>query len=211
MCDPETCAALLSTACEAVCHQAAMVGLGVDFDDVADYVHHNDLGTAVLLRALARERFVGRLVLASSMVVYGEGALRLRTARAGRPAPAAARGPGRRRFEPALPALRRASCDRGAVPETAPLDPRNVYAATKPHQEHLCFAFCPRDGRARDRAALPQRLRPADAPRHALRRRGGDLRQRAGGRRARRACSRTGGSCATSSTCAMSRVPMCSR
>ena len=59
---------------DAVSHQAAMVGLGDDFDDVADYVSHNDLGTAMLLRALARRRFRGRLVLGSSMVVYGEGA-----------------------------------------------------------------------------------------------------------------------------------------
>ncbi len=28
-----------------------------------------------------------------------------------------------------------------SVPEDAPLDPRNVYAATKLHQEHLCCAF----------------------------------------------------------------------
>ena len=61
---------------DAVAHQAAMVGLGVDFDDVVDYVHHNDLGTAVLLRALHRARFTGRIVLASSMVVYGEGRYR---------------------------------------------------------------------------------------------------------------------------------------
>ncbi len=58
---------------DAVSHQAAMVGLGVDFDDIADYVHHNDVGTAALLRALHRARFRGRLALASSMVVYGEG------------------------------------------------------------------------------------------------------------------------------------------
>src|SRR4051794_33711976 len=38
---------------EAVSHQAAMVGLGVEIGDIADYVAHNDLGTAVLLRALA--------------------------------------------------------------------------------------------------------------------------------------------------------------
>jgi len=58
---------------DAVCHQASMVGLGVDLDDIADYVSHNDLGTAVLLRALARRAFRGRVVQASSMVVYGEG------------------------------------------------------------------------------------------------------------------------------------------
>src|SRR5688500_4335775 len=35
-----------------ISHQAAMVGLGVDVGDIADYVAHNDLGTAVLLREL---------------------------------------------------------------------------------------------------------------------------------------------------------------
>src|SRR5829696_4671432 len=57
----------------AVSHQAAMVGLGVDLGDLPEYVGHNDLGTAQLLRALAAAGFAGRLVLASSMVVYGEG------------------------------------------------------------------------------------------------------------------------------------------
>ena len=57
----------------AVCHLAAMVGLGVDFDDAPLYAGCNDLGTAVLLAAMGRAG-VGRLVLASSMVVYGEGA-----------------------------------------------------------------------------------------------------------------------------------------
>ena len=58
---------------DAVCHQAARVGLGVDFGDVDAYVIDNDLGTAVLLRALHDAGFGGRFVLASSMVVYGEG------------------------------------------------------------------------------------------------------------------------------------------
>ena len=60
----------------AVCHQASMVGLGADIGDIADYVGHNDLATAILLRALAASGFAGRLVLASSMVVYGEGSYR---------------------------------------------------------------------------------------------------------------------------------------
>ncbi len=38
---------------DAVCHQAAMVGLGVGFGDAAEYVSRNDLGTAVLLAAMA--------------------------------------------------------------------------------------------------------------------------------------------------------------
>ena len=57
---------------DGVCHQAAMVGLGVNLQDLPLYVGHNDLGTAVLLAAMDRSG-VGRLVLASSMVVYGEG------------------------------------------------------------------------------------------------------------------------------------------
>src|SRR5881397_1211036 len=60
------------TGVDAVCHQAAMVGLGTGFADAADYVSHNDLGTAVLLTAMD-EAGVRRLVLAGSMVVYGEG------------------------------------------------------------------------------------------------------------------------------------------
>ena len=125
---------------DAVCHQAAMVGLGLNMSDVEDYVRHNDLGTAVLLRQLAIDRFRGRLVLASSMVVYGEGAYRC--ARHGRVAPAP-RDPGdlaAARFTPGCPI-----CAGGlrpiAVDEDSPLAPRNVYAATKVHQEHLCFAF----------------------------------------------------------------------
>src|SRR5215218_8178348 len=70
--DPATAARAVAGV-TAVPHQAAMVGLGVDLDDLPDYVGHNDLATAQLLRALAVGGFAGRLVLASSMVVYGEG------------------------------------------------------------------------------------------------------------------------------------------
>ena len=58
---------------DVVCHQAAKVGLGVDFSDAPDYVGSNELGTAVLLAALA-DAGIRRFVQASSMVVYGEGA-----------------------------------------------------------------------------------------------------------------------------------------
>jgi len=57
---------------DVVVHLAAKVGLGVDLSDIDDYVGNNDLGTAVVLRALA-EAGCRRLVVASSMVVYGEG------------------------------------------------------------------------------------------------------------------------------------------
>src|SRR5262245_16319555 len=56
---------------DVVCHQAAVVGHGLDPSDAPDYALHNDYGTAVLLSAMYRAG-TKRLVLASSMVVYGE-------------------------------------------------------------------------------------------------------------------------------------------
>jgi dTDP-L-rhamnose 4-epimerase len=129
----------------AVCHQAAMVGLGVDMSDVTDYVSHNDLGTATLLKALAARRFRGRLVLASSMVVYGEG--RYACAEHGE-LPAPPRTPqdlAAGRFDPLCPRCG-GRLEPLAVGEDAPLRPANVYAATKVHQEHLCFAFARETG-----------------------------------------------------------------
>lgn len=125
---------------DGLCHQAARVGLGVDFGDVGRYVADNDVGTAVGLGVLHDVGFAGRIVLASSMVVYGEG--RYRCAEHGRqPAPprlVADLDAGR--FEPACPICGRAlSWD--VVRESDPVDPRNVYAATKLHQEHLAAAF----------------------------------------------------------------------
>ena len=60
---------------DAVIHLAAAVGVGQSMYQIADYVGVNDLGTAVLLEALA-QRPVERLVVASSMSIYGEGLAR---------------------------------------------------------------------------------------------------------------------------------------
>ena len=134
--------AVATSGVDAVCHQAAKVGLGRNFGDARDYVTNNDLGTAALLEALWRHDFRGRLVLASSMVVYGPG--RARCPDHGLVAPAE-RDPvdlAGGRFEPRCSV---AGCGQRpawvAVEESAPLDPRNVYAATKLHQEHLCFQW----------------------------------------------------------------------
>ncbi len=123
-----------------VCHQAAMVGLGTDIGDIADYASHNDLGTAVLLRELARARFSGRLVLASSMVVYGEGRYACGEHGLVRPGPRREADLRAGRFEPPCPRCG-AALQAHSIPEDAPPDPRNVYAATKLHQEHLAAAF----------------------------------------------------------------------
>ena len=122
---------------DVVCHQAAKVGLGVDFSDAPDYVGSNDLGTAVLLAGMATSG-VRRLVVASSMVVYGEGSYRGASGLT-RPAPRKRSDLDGGRFDPldenggALhPEL---------ITEDAPLDPRNVYAATKLAQEHLATSW----------------------------------------------------------------------
>ncbi len=125
---------------DAICHQAARVGLGRDFSDVDAYVHDNDVGTAALLRALHETGFRGRFVLASSMVVYGEGRYRCNQHGIIRPPRRTPDAITAGQFEPTCPA-----CDEPLLPEPvgedAPTEPRTVYAATKLHQEHLCSAF----------------------------------------------------------------------
>src|SRR5947209_8062121 len=67
---------------DAVYHFASRVGVGQSMYQVGDYVGVNDLGTAVLLQALI-EHPVKRLVVASSMSIYGEGLYRSEERRVG--------------------------------------------------------------------------------------------------------------------------------
>ncbi|GAA1593443.1 NAD-dependent epimerase/dehydratase family protein [Actinoplanes couchii] len=124
---------------DAVVHQAAMVGLGVDLGDLPEYVRCNDLGTAVLLSEMARAG-VQRLVLASSMVVYGEGAYSCPDHGPVRPAARTVDDLSAGRFDPGCPVCDAALCPE-LIGEDAPLDPRSVYAATKVAQEHLTAAW----------------------------------------------------------------------
>ncbi|RFS83870.1 NAD-dependent epimerase/dehydratase family protein [Actinomadura spongiicola] len=124
---------------DAVCHQAAKVGLGVDVSDLPDYASVNVQGTAVLLAQMARAG-VGVLVLASSMVVYGEGAYTCDRHGAVRPGPRPEEALRAGRFEPGCPACGR-PLDPAAVGEDTPPDPRNAYADTKLAQEHLAASW----------------------------------------------------------------------
>src|SRR5690606_3538938 len=72
--DPEAVRRALRGA-DAVFHLAAAVGVGQSMYAVADYTGINNLGTATLLEALI-ETPVSRLVVASSMSIYGEGLYR---------------------------------------------------------------------------------------------------------------------------------------
>jgi dTDP-L-rhamnose 4-epimerase len=125
---------------DVVCHQAAMVGNGVDAQDLPGYAGHNDLGTAELLAAMARAD-VADLVLASSMVVYGDG--RYDCPEHGDVPPAArheddlAAG----RFDPRCPHCGGDITWR-RIAEDTPFRPRTSYAASKVAQEHYADAWC---------------------------------------------------------------------
>lgn len=123
---------------DGVFHLAAEVGVGQSMYEIARYVGANDLGTAVLLEALL-EHPVRRLVLASSMSVYGEGLYR---ATDGTPVIDARRRPDRLgpgAWEPV---------DAGGDPlspmptdETKPVDLASIYALTKFAQERAVLIF----------------------------------------------------------------------
>ena len=124
---------------DVVSHQAAVVGLGVDLQDLPHYVSTNDLGTASLLASMGRAG-VRRLVLASSMVVYGEGRYACAEHGTVAPAPRAEADLAEGEFEPPCPRCG-AALSSAVVPEDARLDPRSTYAATKVAQEHLAASW----------------------------------------------------------------------
>ncbi|HEX4726575.1 MAG TPA: NAD-dependent epimerase/dehydratase family protein, partial [Jatrophihabitans sp.] len=116
-----------------VLHLAAKVGLGVDVADLPDYASSNVAGTGELLAGLARAG-VGRLVLASSMVVYGEGLGRCVEHGLVSPGPRAEQALKHGQFEPPCPSCGQ-PLDTALVTEDAPIDPRNGYASSKFGQE----------------------------------------------------------------------------
>ena len=124
---------------DVVCHQAAMVGAGVTVADLPSYAGHNDLGTAALLAAMHR-RGVTALVLASSMVVYGEGRYTCPDHGAQQPTARSTAALDAGDFENHCPTCA-AVLAWELVPEDARLDPRSSYAASKVAQEHYALAW----------------------------------------------------------------------
>ena len=123
---------------EGVIHLAAEVGVGQSMYEIARYVGGNDLGTAVLLEAMI-DMPVSRIVVASSMSVYGEGlyetengtntgSVRRRGAdiKAGRWDPTVTDGS---RLRPV------------ATDEQKPVDLASIYALTKFAQERAVLIF----------------------------------------------------------------------
>lgn len=127
---------------DGVYHLAAEVGVGQSMYEIARYVSVNDLGTAVLLEQLIRNP-VQRLVVASSMSVYGEGRYKtpdgalVRTVK---------RGVGRNAggWDPVLPdgtRLTPVPTDEAKEPDLA-----SIYAMTKYTQERSCLIIAPTYG-----------------------------------------------------------------
>ncbi len=143
--DAEDWSALL-TGIDVVCHQAALVGAGVTVADLPAYAAHNDLGTAALLAAM-HDRGVQRMVLASSMVVYGEGRYRCDRHGAQTPQPRTRAQLESGEFENQCGECA-GSLDWDLVTEAAALDPRSAYAASKVAQEHYVSAWAAQAGGA---------------------------------------------------------------
>ena len=150
---------------DAVVHLAAVVGVGQSMYEIRRYVDVNAVGCAVLLEQLVERRDrIGRLVVASSMSIYGEGQYRDPRTGVGGLAPGL-------RPEEQLAArrweLETASGDPlepELTAETKPLLPTSVYAISKRDHEELCLSV----GAAYGIPALALRLFNVYGPRQAL-------------------------------------------
>ena len=134
--DAETVARALD-GIEVVFHLAAAVGVGQSMYDIVHYCHVNTVGAAVLLQEIVRRRDrIRKIVVASSMSVYGEGAYRTSSGEARAP-----RLRSRNRLEQGDWEMRDPSTDElltaVPTPETKPLHPTSVYAVTKRDHEEL--------------------------------------------------------------------------
>ncbi|WP_328351061.1 NAD-dependent epimerase/dehydratase family protein [Mycobacterium sp. NBC_00419] len=129
---------------DVVCHQAAVVGAGVNTADAPSYATHNDFGTAVLL-AQMYQAGITRLVLASSMVVYGQGRYACPVHGVVDPLPRTRADLDTGVFEHRCP-LGGEELAWQLVDEDAPLTPRSLYAASKTAQEHYALAWAESTG-----------------------------------------------------------------
>jgi dTDP-L-rhamnose 4-epimerase len=146
---------------DAVFHLAANVGVGQSMYQIERYTSTNNLGTAVLLETLI-EHPVGRLVVASSMSVYGEGLYRTADGQI-------CQGIGR-----SLEQLKAGQwevmdekgevLDPVATPETKQPVLASVYALSKYDQERLCLLV----GQAYNIPTVALRLFNVFGPRQAL-------------------------------------------
>ncbi len=149
---------------DSVVHLAAEVGVGQSMYEIARYVEANTMGTATLLDILVNDRLdVRRVVVASSMSVYGEGAYRCSEHGEVHPGLRGTEQLAAPRWDPMCPA-----CGRPVEPippaEGKPLRPTSVYAISKMDQELLCLSVAA----AYDFDAVALRFFNSYGPRQAL-------------------------------------------
>lgn len=134
--------AVLSRALEGIdviYHNAAEVGVGQSMYQIQRYVRANDLGTSALLEAIVERRgHVRKLVVASSMSIYGEGSYRCEACGSVHPQLRPTSQLLERRWEVECPRCA-APLSPEPTPEDKPLFPTSVYAITKQDQEQLCL------------------------------------------------------------------------
>jgi dTDP-L-rhamnose 4-epimerase len=149
---------------EAIFHEAAMVGVGQSMFQVKKYVDVNSSGTANLLDVLANEpHSVKKILIASSMSIYGEGSYQTRD---GRPVDFGERSEAdlaARRWNCIDPKSGDALVPR-PTPESKPLQSASIYAITKKNQEEQVMVF----GRANQIPAVALRYFNTYGPRQSL-------------------------------------------
>jgi dTDP-L-rhamnose 4-epimerase len=116
---------------DSVVHLAARVGVGQSMYELAEYTSVNSLGTAMLLEALA-ERPVRKLVVASSMSIYGEGLYRDGEGRDVEPAERTRDQLARREWD-------YSGLEPAPTPERKRPGLSSIYALTKFEQERACL------------------------------------------------------------------------
>ncbi|MGE0362382.1 MAG: NAD-dependent epimerase/dehydratase family protein [Vicinamibacterales bacterium] len=149
--------------CEIVYHLAAEVGVGQSMYEITRYMDANTMGTAHLLEVFARGRHrPAKLIVASSMSIYGEGAYRTGAGDVVYPMLRTDRTLQQRdwdRFEPHLDRLTPLPTD-----EEKPLRPTSIYAVSKRDQEEMCLSV----GRAYGIPTVAFRFFNVYGPRQAL-------------------------------------------
>jgi len=124
---------------DVVYHEAAEVGVGQSMYEIQKFVRANDLGTAVLLEAMVKRRSqIRKLIVASSMSIYGEGACRNSNGDVVYPEIRPASQLIERRWELFCPRTGEVLTPIGTG-EDKPLVPTSVYAVTKQDQEQFCL------------------------------------------------------------------------
>ena len=126
---------------DVIFHLAAAVGVGQSMYQISDYMGVNTQGTASLLQALLDGKAsVEKLVVASSMSIYGEGQYLCANCGDSVPDPRKIEQLARKQWE--IPCL---NCDAELTPvptaESKPLQSTSVYALSKKDQEEICLLY----------------------------------------------------------------------